>query len=354
MSIIYRVLLNLIFSITAISLGACAAPQAPTDEPLRVGLVVDSGSVNDRGFNQYTMEGVRSAAEELGLEFDFSIPPTATDYEASVEQLAEDGHDLIVTVGFRMAGATTRAALRHPDIHFISIDVIFEPGAGCAEQVTNCYSEEGGLTNVTSLVFAEDQLGYLAGTLAACMSETGTIASVAGIEIPPVIRFVEGYENGARTFAPDITVLNEYIPDFNDPDSGKVVAQTFIEQDADVIFGVGGSTGNGGLLAAHEAEIMAIGVDVDQYYTYPEVAPSLITSAAKNMNVAAASAVRDFAAGDLQAGVRMATVANGGVGLAPYHDWEERVPQECDDGVTQAEQAILDDPSITGASVDGA
>jgi basic membrane protein A len=103
-----------------------------------------------------------------------------------------------------------------------------------------------------------------------------------------------------------------------------------------VIFGVGGNTGNGGLLAAFEAGKMAIGVDVDQYYTYPEVASALITSAQKNMDVAAGDAVKAFADGTLEGGIRLATVSNGGVGLAPYHDWDSKIPQTCKDDVSTA------------------
>ena len=181
------------------------------------------------------------------------------------------------------------------------------------------------------------------------MSETGTVATVAGMEIPPVGRFVTGFQNGARSVNPDIVTLNQYVPDFNDPATGKVVGQDFINQGADVIFGAGGNTGNGGLLAAKEAGVMAIGVDVDQYFTYPEVKDALLTSASKNVDVAAKAAVKDFAAGQLTGGIRTFTVANGGVGLVPYHDWENKIPQACKDKVKAAEEAIKTDPTITGA-----
>ena len=186
----------------------------------------------------------------------------------------------------------------------------------------------------------------LAGVLAGCMSKTGIVASVAGVDIPPVRRFVQGFEKGARAARPNVATLNQYVPDFNDPETGQVVAQGFISQGADVIFGVAGETGSGGLLAAHEAGVMAIGVDVDQYFAYPEVGPSLLTSASKNVDVAAAAAVRDFAAGQLEPGIRLATLANGGVGLAPYHDWEGRVPAGCHGQVEAARAAIIADPAV--------
>jgi basic membrane protein A len=169
------------------------------------------------------------------------------------------------------------------------------------------------------------------------------------MEIPPVIRFVIGYQKGARSVNANVVTLNQYIPDFDDPAAGEVVAQGFINQGADVIFGAGGNTGSGGLLAAKNAGVMAIGVDVDQYFTYPEVREVLLTSASKKVDIAAAAAVKEFAAGRLAPGIVTATVANGGVGLAPYHDWEQKIPAACKEQVNRAEEAIRADPSITGA-----
>ncbi len=320
---------------------------AKVDPNRSAAVIIDSGSANDRSFNEYTLLGVRRAAERAGLDFFSREPQSITDYEAAVEATAQEGADLIVTVGFRMGDATAKAARRHRDIHFIIVDNGYYPGAGCAETVKDCYSEEGGLSNVTSLLFAEDQLGYLAGVLAACMSRSEIIASVAGVELPPVVRFVKGFEKGARSFKPQIAVLNQFIPDFNDPQLGEVVALGFIQEGADVLFGVGGNTGNGALKAAHDAGLMAIGVDVDQYYTYPEVASVLISSASKNVDIAADMAVQAFADGTLNGGIRLATLANKGIGLSPYHAWADRVPTACDEAVQNAGKAIIADPTIS-------
>ncbi len=342
---VLAVLLVLTLSLSACQAlggGGAAAPKA------RVAVVLDTGGENDRSFNEYTLKGARTAAEELGLDFAYVVSEATTDYERNIENFVSEGYNLIITVGFLMGDATAKAAMAHPDVHFAIIDYDYGP-FNCPVELAegeDCY--EKALPNVTSLMFAEDEVGYLAGVLAGCMTQTNVIGSVAGMEIPPVVRFVTGYQNGARSVNPDVKTLNVYIPDFNDPATGKQAGQEQIAQGADVIFGVGGNTGNGGLLAAHEAGLMAIGVDVDQYYTYPEVASSLITSAAKNMDVAAAEAVRAFARGELEAGVRLATVANGGVGLAPYHDWEDKIPQECKDAVNQALEGLKNGTIDTG------
>lgn len=339
----------------ALSLGAWlavgCAPATSSEQPEAsgvIGVVIDTGGELDRSFNQYTLEGARRAAAELGYDVVTASPETTNEFSEPISRVIEAGATMVVTVGFRQGVATAQAARTYPDIHFAIVDTAYFPGEGCAITVDDCYSPEGGLTNVTSLLFAEDEVAYLAGVLAACMSETGTIASVGGIEIPPVVRFIEGYAAGARSFDPAIVVLNSYLPDFNDPPRGEVTAQSFINQGADVVFAAAGNSGNGALLATHNAQHMAIGVDVDQYFSYPEVAPSLLTSASKNVDIATADAVRDFAAGTLESGIRTATLANDGVGLAPYHDWEERIPDTCKAAVDDARAAIIADPTLTG------
>lgn len=322
--------LTLIVIVLSMVLSAC------TSGPDKACIVLDTGGENDKSFNQYSLKGAREAAAETGLDFAHVVSSSPNDYLSNINNFVNEGCDLIITVGFLMGEVTAEAARANPDIWFSIIDVAYAPGFGCAADVDDCYSEEGGLNNVTSLMFAEDEVGYAAGTLASCMSETGVIGSVSGLEIPPVVRFVTGYQNGAKAYKPDIETLNVYVGDFNDAVTGKQLAEDQIRNGADVIFGVGGNTGNGALLAAHESGVWAIGVDVDQYYTFPDVAPSLLTSAAKNMDVAAGDAVRAFAAGELLPGIKKSNMANDGIGLAPYHDLADEIPDVCKTAVNIA------------------
>ncbi len=333
--------------ILSLVLAACSGGS----QAEKVCVVLDTGGENDKSFNEFTLKGAREAAEEEGMEFAHIVSESANDYEKNIDNFVTEGCGMIITVGFLMGDATAAAAPANPDVTFAIVDVAYFPGptdeGGCGD-VDDCYSEEGGLSNVTSLMFAEDEVGYLAGVLAGCMSETGVIGSVSGMEIPPVVRFVEGYQTGAASQNPDIETLNVYIPDFNDPSTGKQAGETMIADGADIIFGVGGNTGNGGLLAAHENGLLGIGVDVDQYGTYPEVASSLLTSAAKNMDVAAADAVHAYADGNLEPGIQLATVENGGVGLASYHDQDANIPDSCKAAVTEAEAGLAEGTIDTG------
>jgi basic membrane protein A len=318
------------------------------EEPDKVCVVLDTGGENDRSFNEFSLKGARDAAEEVGMELSYIVSEAETDYEKNVNNYVEEGCEMIVTIGFLMGDVTAAAARANPDISFAIVDFDYFPGFGCDESLSDCYAED--LTNVASLMFAEDEVGYLAGVLAGCMSETGVIGTVSGMEIPPVVKFVVGYQSGARSQNPDIETLNVYIPDFNDPSTGKQSGQSMLDEGADIIFGVGGNTGNGGVLAAHEAGKWGIGVDVDQYFTYPDVASSLLTSAAKNMDVSVYDAVMRFANGTFIGERAQGTIANGGIGLAPYHDQEDNISDSCKAAVDEAATGLAAGTIDTGYS----
>lgn len=328
-------------------LFACDSKSVPAEKKMKVGMVLDTGGDGDRGFNEYSLKGARDAAVKNGIEFTYVASESTAMFERNIEKMIAEGADLIFTVGFALANATAKAAIRYPDRHFAILDYAYSPGSGCPDTAQDCYTAEGGLANVTSLLFTEDQPAYLAGALAACMSKTGILGSVAGYEIPPVVRFVEGFENGARSVRSNIVIHKRYIPDFNDADTGRVVALDFISKGADVLFCAAGTTGLGGLSAAKATGKMAVGVDVDQYLTFPEAGSALLTSAMKNVDVAAGITVTAFAKGQLKAGIQKFSLANGAVGLAPFHDWEKKIPPDCKEAVLKARHRVLNNPAIT-------
>jgi basic membrane protein A len=335
--------------IAAFALSACGGGGAAGGK-LKVGLVTDTGGVNDKSFNQSAWEGVQKAATEFGFDAKFIESKQPTDYEKNIDQFATENYDVIVTVGFLMGDATAAKAKQYPDIKFAIIDNAYFPtkdSVACPDTVKDCY-DDGGLKNVTSLMFQEDQVGFLAGVVAGGMTKTGTVCTVSGMEIPPVVRYVVGYQNGAKWMKPDVNSLNVYIPSFVDPAKGKETGQSMIDQGCDVIFGVGGNTGNGGLLAAKEKGLMAIGVDVDQYNTYPEVQDALVTSAMKNVDVAVYEYLKAVKDGTSKAGVDTANINNGGVGLAPYHDWDSKVPDAVKAKVQEATDGLKNGTITTG------
>ncbi len=337
--------------VASMALAACGGAAVPGGGKLKVGLVTDVGGVNDKSFNQSAWAGAQKGATEFGYDVKFIESKQPTDYEKNIDQFATEKYDVIITVGFLMGDATAIKAKQYPNIKFAIIDNAYFPTKGvayCDDTKKDCY-DDGGLKNVTSLMFQEDQVGYLAGVLAAGMTKSGVVCSVSGMEIPPVVRFIVGYQNGAKWMKPDIkTPLNVYIPSFTDPAKGKETGQSMIGQGCDVVFGVGGNTGNGGLLAAKEKGLMAIGVDVDQYNTYPEVKDALISSAAKNVDAAVYNYLKTVKDGTVKAGVMTANLANGGVGLAPYHDWDSKIPQAVKDKVKEAADGLKSGKLQTG------
>jgi basic membrane protein A and related proteins len=326
---------------TAAPAEPTAAPAQPTTPPTtdselpRIALVTDLGRVNDGTFNQFAHEGALRASEEFGLEYRFIETQAQADYENNIQTMVDEGFDIIVTVGFLIADQTLAAAAANPDIVFIGVDQFYEPGS-----VTD---------NLIGLQFREDQAGFLAGALAAMMTESGTVGVVAGVEIPPVKKFRNGFDNGAQYVNPDINLLGVYVPSFIDPALGASTAQQLLGEGADVIFGAGGPTGSGGIAAAAEAGAYVIGVDQDEFGTTfgggnAPGADRILSSAIKRVDVSVydqiKAVVEDTFAGN---GIAIYEAANEGIGLAPFHLTEDAVPA--------AVQAKLDE--ILAALADG-
>ncbi|MBO1319464.1 BMP family ABC transporter substrate-binding protein [Acanthopleuribacter pedis] len=322
--------------------GEPSEPETPALP--KVVLVLDTGMEDDRTFNAHGLKGARAVAAEGGFELIVSPSSSQVYYERNIEAFVSQKPALILTMGFRMGDPTARVARRHPRQRFAVVDVAYLPGRGCAETVADCYTEEGGLANMTSLVFAEDQVGFLAGVLAGCMSKTGVVASVAGPEIQPVVDFATGFANGARHVNPDVKTHQVYLPGFNELELGRAKAHEFIDKGADVVFGIGGNSGNGALLACKERGVMGVGVDGDQYETFPEVREILLTSASKKIDQAMVILLRRLLAGNLAPGIIHADLANQGVGLAPFHEWEERIPGACKQRIQEANDLLIQNP----------
>jgi basic membrane protein A and related proteins len=345
--------------LTAGMLLAACAPAAPTSAPvqpttapaivpttagplpdgssIKIGLVTETGGVNDQAFNQLTWQGIQKASQEMGFQAKFLESAQPSDYETNIDALAAEGYNVILTVGVSMGDATALKAKQYPAIKFAIVD--------------HAYAD-GGLNNVTSLMFAEDQVGFLAGVVAGGMSRSGFVCSVSSLRTPASERYMKSFFGGASWQAgPEIKFMNNFInaettdenvPTSNDSTQGKETALRLIGEGCDVLFGIGGESVNGVLLAAKESSLPAVGADVDQYNTAPEVQSALITSAMKNVDVAVYNYLKTVADGSVQAGISTGTLQNGGVGLAPFHDWEGKIPADLKARIQQASDGIQD------------
>ncbi len=295
--------------------GGTATTGAMTGgKKIKIGLVTDVGSINDKNFNQASYEGVQQAEKELGAEIKYLEPKDAKEYSQLIDQFVSAKYDVIVTVGFALGDATIAAAKANPTVKFIGVDQF----------------QAADLPNLAGLIFEEDKAGYLAGTLAAAVSKSHNIGAVLGTDtVPPVWRYGEGYKAGAKAMDPNTTVQVTYHSDvdisktFNDPAWGKTTALSMIDKGADIVFGAGGSTGNGALYAAAERKdkgILGIGVDVDQYNTVPESQPIILSSAEKKLTAGVFNLLKQVQAGTMKGGNNI-----GEVGLAPFHDQADKV-----------------------------
>jgi basic membrane protein A len=304
---------------------------------VRVALVTDVGKVNDGTFNQFAFQGLQRAQQELGVQVDYIETQQQGDYEKNLEQFATGDYDLIVGVGFLMGDAIKAAAARHPNVNFAIVDFAYG---------------DSPPANVKGLVFQEDQAGYLAGTMAALLSQSNTIGVVGGIEaVPAVKKFVLGYEAGAKAQKADINVLQVYIPSFTDPGAGGEAARSMIAEGADVIFGAGGQTGSGAIQEAAKQGAYVIGVDQDEYGTTfrggsTEGANKIVTSAVKRVDNAVFDTIKSVVDGNFSNELYVGSVENGGIDYAEAHDASDAVTTEIKAKVDEV-KAGLGNGSIT-------
>jgi basic membrane protein A len=314
--------------------GDCASPDV-----LCVGLVTDVGEIDDKSFNQSAWEGVQMAAEEYGATVNFIETADAKDYEANIRLFAEDGYDVIVTVGFALGEATGIMAAEFPEVDFIGVDQF----------------QVEAVDNVAGLIFSEDKSGFLAGALAAMLSEGQTIAAVLGTDlVPPVVAFNEGYIAGAQYINPDIEVISTYHPGgldvaFTDPEWGAATAAQAMDQGAVVVFGAGGKTGNGALIEVAGREgLYCIGVDTDQWETVPEAHACLVSSAMKLIVPGVFDLITAHVNGEFPAGNYV-----GEVGLAPFHDFDALISDEIKATLAEIDAGLRDGTIETGYNPGG-
>lgn len=285
-------------------------------------LVTDVGRVNDGTFNQFAYEGMLAVAEDFELETDFIETTSAADYEANVQTCIDEGFDVVVTVGFFLNDVTTAAAAANPDVYFVGVD----------------QSAEGATDNFVGIQFREDQAGFLVGTIAALIAnenEEDVIGGVYGVNVPAVVRYRNGYEQGALYINPDweigTNILGVYADSFIDEAQGISLGEQLIGEGVSVLFGAGGPTGSAAIKDAAAQGVYVIGVDQDEYATTfgdgeLEGSEYLVTSALKHVDVGVYDMIAALAEGDMETfvggGNYLLTVENGGIGFAPQHDAE--------------------------------
>ena len=330
-----------------------AASEAPASEAAASAVkaceVTDVGGVDDKGFNQKAYKGVQDAVEQLGVEGAVLESQAETDYQTNIQSFIDQGCSIIVTVGFLLGDATMEAANANPDVPFTIVDYAYGENEDGTPQITN--------NNVLGQVFNTDEAAYLAGYLAAGMTKTGKVGTFGGINIPPVTIFMDGFYYGVQKYNADngtnvevlgwdpATQKGLFTENFESLDDGRSFAQNLVDEGADIVMPVAGPVGLGSAALASELgtdKLMIIGVDSDQYESDTANASVYLTSVLKNMDVTTFNAIKAVVDGTFEGGVTVGTLANGGVGLAPFHDFDAAVPQELKDQLATIQAGIID------------
>jgi basic membrane protein A len=315
---------------------SAASGDCSSKDVFCVGLVTDTGKVDDKSFNQAAWEGVKGMS---GAQTKYIETTDAKDYAANIKQFTDAKYDVIVTVGFLMADATGAAGKANPDTKFIGVD----------------QDQSKASSNVTGLVFPEDKAGYAVGYLAGLLTKTNKLGAVNGLEIPPVQKYFKGYEAGAKAANPKVSVVGVYHPAadnaFGDPVWGAGEAKKQIAQGVDIIFGIGGGTGNGALgelakTAGAGTDKFCIGVDLDQYNTLPEAKPCLITSAEKKISEGVTTLLGQAKDGTIKGGAFLGTT-----GISDFHDLASKVPAEVKTKVDAIVKGLEDGSVKTGVTL---
>jgi len=241
-------------------INGCGEQTNPklSDKKLRIGLMITPRGLNDQGFNDLAFSGIQSAERKYGIESVLIEPATMADPEASLRFFAAQKFDAIIAVGVAFLNDIRTIAKEHPDLNFFVIDASIDEG------------------NIKGITFREDEGSFLCGYLGAKMSRTGKIGFVGGLKIEVIMRFLNGFKQGALFAASGSEVIEKFIADdfsgFNKPDLANTIATELYKDGCDVIYHAAGASGLGVIAAALKAKKFVIGVDMNQ----DSMAPGLV------------------------------------------------------------------------------
>ncbi|HEY8456400.1 MAG TPA: BMP family ABC transporter substrate-binding protein [Actinopolymorphaceae bacterium] len=347
--------------VVALVVTACGSRPTESEQPAEGGaadgakdfracMVSDSGGFDDKSFNQTSYKGLQDAVAEWGISESTAESNSDADYPENINGMVDANCDVIVTVGFKLGNQTAIAASENPDVKFGIVD--FDINAVDLKEV----KLDEVPSNVKSLLFDTSQSSFLAGYLAAGMSTTGKVGTFGGLQIPTVTIFMDGFWEGVQHYnkqkGTNVQVLGWnaesqkglFTNDFEGKAQGKNTANNLISQGADVIFPVAGPAGLGGLEAAKASggKVKAIWVDTDGCVSAPEYCDVLLTSVYKGMDVAVKDLIGSVYNDEFDNTPYVGTLENDGTGLAPYHEFEDEIPDDLKAEIEELKQQIID------------
>jgi len=287
-------------------------------------MVLDVGGVDDRSFNQSSWQGLQDAKKQNpDIAASYVSSSSQNDYVPNLNAQVHKGCDTTIAVGGLMADAVKTVASKNAGKHFGEVDA---PSSG---------------PNVYGMQFNTAQGGFLGGYLAAAMTKTGKVATYGGLSIPPVTIYMDGFWEGVQYYnkqkGKSVQVLGwdetnqkggTFAQSFTDQNKGRSITQSFAQAGADVVFPVAGGTGlgSGAAAAASGGQLMVLWVDTDGCVSAHQYCKYFLSSVVKNLAGAVTKYTTAAASGSFPQGNYIGTLKNGGTGLAPFHEFDSKVP----------------------------
>ncbi len=272
--LVMAMILSLVLAACGGSAESSSSDSKDGKDKLKVAMITSDGGLGDRSYNDSGYEGLKKAEKELGAEIKVVEPQDVSEGEKYLTELAQAGFNLVITLDLGHEKVLKDVAPQFPDTQFAIFNTVVEGD------------------NITSVLFHEQEASFIAGALAALVTQDeGTndvnadkvLGFVGGVDSPGINKFLVGYEEGAKYIDPATKVIAGYPNSFSDPSKGKEIALSQIEQGADIIYQVAGATGEGVIDAAKTKNVFAIGVDSDQDYI---AEGNVLTSVMKRVDVA--------------------------------------------------------------------
>lgn len=331
-----------------LTLAVAACGSKPTDsssggssanKDFKACMVSDSGGFDDKSFNQTSYKGLQDAVKDKGLTEVKAESKSDNDYPTNMTAMVNAKCNVIVAVGFKLEDATDKAAQANTGIKFAIVDS----------------APAKPIANIKPLLFNTAQSSYMAGYLAAGMTKSGKVGTFGGAQIPSVTIFMDGFAEGVKHYnevkSKNVQVLGWdettqkglFAGGFEDKAKGQTDGQNLITQGADILFPVAGPAGLGALQAAKASngKVNAIWVDTDGCVSAQEYCSTLLTSVEKGMDVAVKDSIVSVVDNKFDNAQFVGTLQNGGTALAPYHEFDSKIPADLKSEIDQIKADII-------------
>jgi len=315
-------------------------------------IVSGEGGFNDRSFNQLAFEGMQDAARQLGIgTFPNVQSNSASDYIPNIQSLLQQSCSLITAVSFDLAPAVVSFATQNPDVHFLLVD---DDAVGASADA----GLDGVPQNIKPILYDTAQAAFLVGYLAAAYSSrpggAAHVGTFGGMAFPAVTTFMDGFRQGVLYYN-DVNNANvqftgwdgangSFTGAFQPDQTAQTMAQGLIDQGVDVLLPVGGPIYQSAVAAIQGAgrPVALIGVDADLFETDPSTQPYVLTSILKNSSATVEAVVVDAASGRWDPTPFIGTLENDGVGVAPFHNFDDEISPELRERIEELRQQIID------------